>query len=293
MAKKAKNIKVNSMSDNFAAGISIEKVFFNDVSTSDNEITDGIEDSRSAHREDRHSFFLLESGTVEVEIDFQKHIIERMSVIYMHPDRVHRILSLKDVTVSSWAVNNENLDPEYLKLLEDIRDARPLILSPEIFSVISEAVALCIKIAKRKNDKLYRSLLKHSCNTLVALVVSQYLELAPSINRASRVEIITRSFKRLLENDYATSKKPADYAGKLNISPAYLNECIKNTTGYTVSQHLQQRVILEAKRLLFHSDRSVQEISVALGYDDYAYFSRLFTKVTGLTALAFRNTNLD
>jgi YesN/AraC family two-component response regulator len=44
---------------------------------------------------------------------------------------------------------------------------------------------------------------------------------------------------------------------------------------------------------LYHSDTSVKEIATALGYDDYPYFSRLFTKATGTTALTFRNKNRD
>jgi YesN/AraC family two-component response regulator len=45
--------------------------------------------------------------------------------------------------------------------------------------------------------------------------------------------------------------------------------------------------------LLSYSDKAVKEIATTLGYDDYPYFSRLFTKTTGMTALAFRNKNLD
>ncbi|MEZ0453718.1 helix-turn-helix domain-containing protein [Sphingobacterium thalpophilum] len=68
---------------------------------------------------------------------------------------------------------------------------------------------------------------------------------------------------------------------------------MKDVTGQTVSQHIQDRVILEAKRLLYHSDKSVKEIAFELGYDDYPYFSRLFAKNTGISALAFRNKRYD
>jgi AraC family transcriptional activator of pobA len=45
--------------------------------------------------------------------------------------------------------------------------------------------------------------------------------------------------------------------------------------------------------LLFYSDKTVKEIAAELGYDDYPYFSRLFTKIAGMTAVAFRNKNRD
>jgi len=276
------------MADNFGKGISIERMAIMDLLTAGNENRD---EEDLAHRHDGHSFFLLESGTVDLEIDFQKYIITPGSVIYIHPDQVHHTITSANVVVSSWAITNENLNPEYLKLLEDITPAKPIALTEETLCVIAEAVSLCLKFAERRNDKLYHSLLKDGCNTLVALVISQYLALAKPIDKLSRFEIVSKAFREILERNYTMDKSPAVYAEKLNISTPYLNECVKNATGYPVSHHIQQRVILEAKRLLFHSDRSVKEIAAALGYDDYPYFSRLFTKVTGMTALAFRNKN--
>jgi AraC family transcriptional activator of pobA len=293
MRKKTKSIPVNMMADNFGGDISIERISINDLQSADIATLSTFEEAKQSHRHDGHSFFLLESGTVLIEIDFQRYTIAPLSVIYVHPDQVHRTIASENVIVSSWSITNENLHPEYLKLLEGITPAKPLVLQQETFSIISEAVSLFIKFGERKNDKLYHSLLKDSCNALVALVASQYLELAKRADKLSRFEIVTKAFKEILERNYTTIKRPAAYARKLNISTPYLNECVKSATGYSVSHHLQQRVILEAKRLLYHSDRSVKEIAAALGYDDYPYFSRLFTKVTGMTALAFRNKNLD
>jgi AraC family transcriptional activator of pobA len=273
------------MMGEFGAGIAIGKASFKDLRL--------LEELEHSHRDDYHLFFMQEKGTTFIEIDFQKHKINPSSVIYVHPDQVHRIIAFENVTVSGLVINNETLNPEYLTLLEDITPAKPLSLKKETFSIISEAVLLCIKLSVRKHEKLYHSLLKDSCNMLVALIASQYLEQSKSTDTLSRFEIITKAFRAILETNFTTAKKPAEYAQTLNISIPYLNECIKNTTGHPVSYHIQQRVILEAKRLLYHSDKSVKEIASELGYDDYPYFSRLFTKVTGMTAVTFRNRNLE
>jgi AraC family transcriptional activator of pobA len=285
MPRKNKSIPVNYFGDEFDSGISIEKLSLNDLPD--------FEGEEQSERHDRHSFHLMEKGTITIEIDFQKHEITSPSIIYMHPDQVHRITAFENVTVSSWAINNEKLNPEYRKLLEDITPAKPLSLNEETFSIISEALSVAIKFSERKTDKLYHSLLKDSCNALVALVISQYLERSKPAEHPPRFETITRAFREALENDFTRYKRPAAYAQKLHISTPYLNECVKYATGYSVSHHIQQRIILEAKRLLCHSNKSVKEISMALGYEDYPYFSRLFTKNTGMTALVFRNKNLD
>lgn len=283
MHKKTKSIPINSMADTISQGISIEKTSFNDLPN--------FEEAQQAHREENHSFFLLESGIVSVVIDFQAYKIEAPSITYMHPNQVHRISALENATVSSWAINNENLNPQYLKLLEEMIPAKPLMLDEETFSIISEAVSLCIKFSERETDKLYHALLKDGCNALVALTLSQYLKQAKSADKLSRFDSVTKAFKEMLERDFNTVKSPTEYAQKQNISTPYLNECVKNTTGFSVSYHIQQRIILEAKRLLYHSNKSIKETASELGYDDYPYFSRLFTKVAGMTASAFRNKN--
>ena len=276
------------MADEFDGGISVERM---SLSAADEEMLNYSEVAKQSHRHNSHSFFLLERGTVHIEIDFEKYVITAPSIIYIHPDQVHRTTAFENTTVCSWAVTNENLHPEYLKLLEDITPAKPLVLNEETFSIFSETVSLFMKFAERKSDRLYHSMLKDSCNGLVALVASRYLELAKSTDKLSRFEVLTKAFRELLERNYTGIKRPADYGEKLNITTAYLNECVKNTTGHPVSYHIQQRVILEAKRLLYYSDKSVKEIAIDLGFDDYPYFSRLFSKVTGMTALAFRNKN--
>ncbi len=288
MTKKTAGIRINRISSALDAGIAIEKLTIGSLQEA---ILNASEEAKQPHREDRHSFFLLEGGKVTVEIDFETFRIGPLSVVYMHPDQVHRILKLEKVTVSVLAIDNVNLNPEYLKLLEGLKPARPLFLGQSRFSLISDSISVCIKFSERKNEPLYHSLLKDSVNALVALVLSEYLNLRSPAQPVSRFNVIANNFKEKLEKNFTSIRSPAAYARKLNISSAWLNECVKKATGHSVSYHIQQRVVLEAKRLLYHSDKTVKEISADLGYDDYPYFSRLFTKASGYTPLAFRNKN--
>lgn len=285
MRKKPASIPVNKFGDEHNAGISIERISFEDLPA--------LGEWEQPERHDRHSFFLLENGSVTIEIDFQKHEIHSPAIIYMHPDQVHRILSFARVRVCAWAIDDESLNPEYSKLLEAITPAAPLSLNPEQYALLTEAASLCIKIANQKKDQLYQSLLAAHCNGLIGLVLSLYLEQSASTEKSSRADMITKTFRETLAHDFSTLKRPAEYAQKLNISTPYLNECVKNITGQPVSYHIQQRVILEAKRLLYHSEQSLKEIAASLGYDDYPYFSRLFTKVTGVSPVVFRSKNHD
>jgi AraC-like DNA-binding protein/mannose-6-phosphate isomerase-like protein (cupin superfamily) len=281
--KKSDSIPVNTFSDESDAGVTIEEISFDKLPD--------LGDWEQPERHDRHSFFLLKNGSVTMEIDFQRHEIFSPSIIYMHPDQVHRIIAFENVRVCALGINNEHLNPDYRNLLEATKPAAPLRLDENAFSLISEAGSLCIKLSRRKKDKLYYSLFKDSCNILVGLVISHFTDQTKPGDQLSRFDVVTKAFRSALEHHFMSLKSPARYAQSLNISAPYLNECVKNVTGHPVSYHIQQRVILEAKRLLYHSGKSVKEIAATLGYDDYPYFSRLFTKLVGLSPVAFRNKN--
>jgi len=246
-----------------------------------------------AHREDRHAFFLLETGTIHLELDFQEYHLQAPALVYVHPDQVHRIISFRQLTVSTLGMTTEQLQPQYRPLLAALVPAKALALNPETFALLADTMALCTRFAARRRDQLSQALLHDSCNALVALVLSQYLPQAPPSGKLARSEVLTQAFKELLERQYPTTKRPSDYAHQLHVSTPYLNECVKAVTGHPVSYAIQQRVLLEAKRLLYHSEQSVKEIATALGFTDYPYFARLFAKGTGMTALAFRRTRLD
>lgn len=285
MAKKKGSIPVRPLAGVFNKGIAVGKSSAGDLHR--------INEAQHSHRHDFHFFVLQEKGTSYFEIDFEKYQVNKSAVIYIHPNQVHRILKIKRAEFYLLAISNDNLNPAYLKLLGEITPAKPLALHAINFSIIVQAISLSIILFERKDEKLYQSLLNDSCNTVVGLIVSQYLTQSKPADRLSRFEIVTKAFKSALEQNFIEYKRPSDYAGVLNISAPYLNECVRNVTGFPVSYHIQQRIILEAKRLLYHSNKSVKEIAVELGYDDYAYFSRLFTKINGMTALAFRNKKLD
>lgn len=101
---------------------------------------------------------------------------------------------------------------------------------------------------------------------------------------------ITLSFRKLLDKYLTQEKSPAAYASMLNISEVYLNEAVKGATGLSVGAYLRSRIVIEAKRMLIYTSKSAKEIAYSLGYNDYAYFSRLFRKHAGMSPSEFAKT---
>jgi len=98
------------------------------------------------------------------------------------------------------------------------------------------------------------------------------------------------NFVKHVEVNYQKHLKVQDYANFLNIGTKRLTEVCNLVAGSSAKKIIQDRVVLEAKRYLYHSGLSVKEICYLIGFEDPAHFSKYFHKVTSLYPLAFRHS---
>jgi AraC-like DNA-binding protein len=103
----------------------------------------------------------------------------------------------------------------------------------------------------------------------------------------SEMEVF-RDFSRYLEIHFREKHNVSDYAELLHLAPKTLTHKFKNLNLESPNQLIINRILLEAKRLLFYTDKPVKEIAYDLGYEDPAYFNRLFTSKTGNTPANFK-----
>ena len=97
--------------------------------------------------------------------------------------------------------------------------------------------------------------------------------------------------RKLVNNHFTEIRTPKDFASRLNVSPNYLNSICKQIYNKTVSEIIQERTILESKRLLIHTGLTISEISDKLGFKDNSYFGRYFKKAAGIPPEKYRLTN--
>lgn len=110
-------------------------------------------------------------------------------------------------------------------------------------------------------------------------------------NHTIKEDIETRLFKdfsMLVEANFKTLHSVTDYAKRLGVSPKSITKHFQKTGVNTPSNFIKKRILLEAKRLLIYTDKTVKEIAFELGFNDPAYFTRFFTKTILKSPLQFK-----
>lgn len=136
---------------------------------------------------------------------------------------------------------------------------------------------------------MLKMLLKRLIIIITRLARTHYL---PQANMPDDRFHIIRKFNLLVENNYRKQHTVAYYAGQLNKSPKTLSNIFALYNHKSPLMVIQERVLQEAKRLLYYTDKSAKEISYELGFEDAAYFSNLFKKHSGLSPTEFRNSKV-
>jgi AraC family transcriptional activator of pobA len=95
-------------------------------------------------------------------------------------------------------------------------------------------------------------------------------------------------FRALLDRWFREQRSIGFYADQLGITPTQLNRICREVLDTSALGALHARLVLEAKRDLAYTILSIKEIALTLGFADAAYFTRFFTKETGLAPGAFR-----
>ncbi len=98
--------------------------------------------------------------------------------------------------------------------------------------------------------------------------------------KTSRKSAYIEDFKNLVHTHFKELKRTSEYSKFMNISANYLNALVKEKLDISAENLIQNRVILEAERLLLNTDLSVTEISYELGFSDKSHFGKYFKKVT-------------
>ncbi|OIN58062.1 AraC family transcriptional regulator [Arsenicibacter rosenii] len=258
-----------------------------------------VQNHKSITRPHRATFYHIvwvQQGTATFLIDFEPVQIRENSFLFINKDRVKALTSdaphdgkILLFTDDFFARTEEDTTSLHRSILfNDLLEttALPVGHLPSLQMLFNE-----IETELTHDNDAYQYDIVHSL--LKALLTKAererkragYTELARDLNLAYTIQ-----FKELLEEQFATQKSVSHYAGALHISEKKLTTATIRTLDKSPKNLIDERVMLEAKRLLVHTSFSVKEIGYELGFDDPTYFVKYFRKHTGKTPVAFRES---
>ena len=243
------------------------------------------------HRHDFYYCILLNKGEMELEVDFEKVRLTGQSLFLSYPGQVHQVNYAEMEQGWFVAFDPAMLDEQLKDMLDQCLSEIILVsLSPEKSLNLLSFINHLYLVHQDQSQMFHQTIIQSMVTALIYQLASAYLSterVSLSGHSARNIEI-NKTFKKILRRNFKSMKKPSEFAAQMNITVSHLNDTVRAVTGFPVTYYIQQELMREAQKLLYHSDLTVKEIAGTLGFDDAKYFTRLFSKVIGMSPGAFR-----
>lgn len=255
------------------------------------QVLNGKDLVHSIHKHDFFFVLAVQKGKGIHEIDFIQYPVHDHCIFILRPGQVHQLQLnvssvgfLMEFDLSFYQPKNTITEHRWKKASSknycEVEAARFMRLHSILESVFNEFAS--------KNEA-YLEAIKANLD----LFFIEYIRQSRDPKSISKTETgyAQERFEELvhlLEKNISTMKNVSDYGDLLNVSSYQLNSITKESVGKTVSEMINEQIILEAKRYLLATPNQIKEVADHLGYEDVSYFVRFFKKQTGHTPEAFR-----
>jgi len=243
--------------------------------------------------------YWIKNGSGKLSVDFVKGKLCENTMFFVLPGQFHRIdaegeLVGKKIIFSAEYLGTSNRSFNATCTLNNLA-----ILGNSGIIRLEEDIS-------EELDQIFEGIsweINNSCNNknemlggMLTLLLS-YLPNREGENHVSHslknAETVFNKFISIINENFRTEKQLHFYASQLAISSNYLSEIAKKVSGFSARYHIQQRVLLEAKRKAFMTDMRAKEIGFELGFENPYTFSKYFKCLTGTSFSDFRRKQID
>jgi AraC family transcriptional regulator, transcriptional activator of pobA len=247
------------------------------------------------HRHDFYEILFITRGHGNHIIDFHDYKIKPNTIFFLSPGQIHELELSEDIKGYIFLFTSEFY-------LLNKQDKNHLLELPFFYSISSENPPLYLE--KSGDYDLLLDLFRQACDENnknlddspelissildIILIICKRLYPRQTEEKKKKGHLLVKKFKQLIEEKYKENIPVKEYAALLSVTASHLSETVKSITGKTSTDLINNKMILEIKRMLMHSDLGISEIAFQLNFSDQSYFSKYFKNITGMTPNEFR-----
>lgn len=249
-----------------------------------------VKDYISPGRRQFFKIFHITSGTGVLTVGLHRYLMGTGDIAFLHPDEIMSWQTTSTETGGHFCL----IHPDYfgtanhvLNLFRQYPYFKPskavIQLNDDQSAKINSYFELMVTEDGGKNEDKKQAILLHL--QMMLLEAQRAGKNLTDVAVPENYRYI-HGFLNLLESSFQTKdpdttvriKNASEFADQLNVHPNYLNSLVKNQTGKTLREHIQERLLYEAKTLLLQTDWDIKTISYVLGFSEQAAFTSFFHK---------------
>lgn len=262
-----------------------------------------------------YEFMFVSEGSVDIVYSGQLYHLKKSDIFFFHPFEKNYMIVKKENNFQTYCIHFDWIPPEgkydfsadefyrFSFISDDHYEKMnlllhrpvpfptdfsvPIYLSQVPYEIFYPLFSSCFRYFHIK-DIAGRLLLRSSFLELLALLMSQCSEIATKQSVHPKI----KKAINYIQNNYSKSISVESLSKRYELSPKYFGTIFKESTGRSFSDYLLQQRILAAKDLLINTNLNIEEIAIAVGFQNGFYFSKCFKQVEGLSPSVFRSNLL-
>jgi AraC family transcriptional activator of pobA len=251
------------------------------------------------YRSDHFTIVLVTEGSASLKLNLMDYTIEKYDLLIISPNDVRQFTSIttdctfigvgftQDFLIRS-GIHKKNIDAfDFFS-----SQAKPVVkLDEKNTGVLYQLFTILHKKSTWKEEMFFKEeFIFHGFSALIFEIAHQFRKNNTVHLKITRKEDLAMRFLKLLPLHFKEQRGLQYYAGLLYISPKYMTQTIKQITGKTAGEFIDEMVIMEAKVLLNDRSKSIGQVAEELHFSDQFYFSKFFKKHADLNPSDYRSS---
>jgi AraC-like DNA-binding protein len=244
------------------------------------------------HKKDYFLMIFIRKGGSRFWIDQSSHLLKDNALYLINPGQV--VVKEEMMKQSSTGIAftyefltfGENASLGELPIIKNPAKGHEIVFNENDMIFIEDILAQ-INIAYENPDKWQRRMLGGYLTVLLTYLSKLYQQQF-LVDDTPEEHALLNMFLKEVNVRFKYMHEVKEYAALMQISCNRLSESVKQQSGKAAIKHIHDRLIMEARRLLMHSDKTLKEIAYILGFSEVSYFSRFFKRETGTTPAVYR-----